>query len=74
MNTETINNTDLPDFLQEQIKVIDGLTKRYNQVCTDFEIEKNCKNQVYFFILKNGYFDEYVEYTKSNPVKPVQNR
>lgn len=64
----------LPDFLKEQLKTIDGLTKRNNQLSQDFEIEKNCKNQAYFFILKNGYFDEYLEYTKENPVEPVQAR
>ena len=74
MNTETIKIIDLPNFLQEQIKVIDGLTKRYNQVCTDFEIEKNCKNQVYHYILKNGLFNDYHNYTKSNPVEPTQDR
>jgi AAA15 family ATPase/GTPase len=64
----------LPDFLKEQLKTIDGLTKRNNQLSQDFEIEKNCKNQAYFFILQNGYFDEYLEYTKDNPVEPVQAR
>ncbi|OCB78459.1 hypothetical protein [Flavobacterium crassostreae] len=64
----------LPDFLKEQLKTIDGLTKRNNQLSQDFEIEKNCKNQAYFFILQNGYFDEYLEYTKENPVEPVQAR
>ncbi|OWP81643.1 hypothetical protein BWK63_04995 [Flavobacterium covae] len=74
MSTKALKQKEMPDFLQEQMKIIDGLTKRYNQVCTDFEIEKNCKNQAYFFILKNGYFEEYVEYTKKNPVELVQNR
>ena len=32
-----------------------------------FEIEKNCKNQAYFFILSYGYFEEYREYCKTHP-------
>lgn len=74
MSTKTNNKKDLPNFILEQIKVIDGLTKRNNQLSTDFEIEKNCKNQAYFFILENGYFDEYVKYSKLNPVTPLQAR
>ena len=68
------NQDRLPDFLKEQMKTIDGLTKRNNQLSEDFEVEKKCKNQAYFFILENGYFNEYVNYTKSNPVQPVQAR
>jgi hypothetical protein len=65
---------NLPDFLKEQLKTIDKLQQRNNMLSSDFEIEKNCKNQAYFFILESGYFDEYVEYTKANPVQPVQAR
>lgn len=72
--TKAIPNNELPQFLQLQLKQIDSLQERNNRLSTDFEIEMNCKNQAYFFILNNGYFDEYVEYTKQNPVKPTQNR
>lgn len=71
---QTNKNQHFPDFLKEQMKIIEGLHKRNNQLSEDFEIEKNCKNQAYFFILRNGYFDEYVEYTKINPVETVQAR
>jgi hypothetical protein len=32
-----------------------------------FEIEKNCKNQAYFFILSCGHFEEYRGYCKTHP-------
>lgn len=32
-----------------------------------FEIEKNCKNQAYFFVLSCGHFEEYREYCKTHP-------
>ena len=31
------------------------------------EIETNCKNNAYFFILKSGYYKQYVEYHKTHP-------
>ena len=72
MNTKTDNNLDLPNFVKTQLEIINNLQKRVNQLNKDFEIEKNCKNQVYFFILEKGYFDEYVEFNKSNPIHPVK--
>lgn len=68
MSTETQKN-NLPEFVKAQIEVVNGLQKRVNQLNKDFEIEKACKNQVYFFILENGYFDEYVKYSKANPIQ-----
>lgn len=68
MNTETINKAELPNFVKEQCKVIDSLQQRVNQLNKAFEIEKNCKNQVYSFILKEGYFDEYVAFNAKNPI------
>lgn len=32
-----------------------------------FEIEKNCKNQAYLFVLSCGHFEEYREYCKTHP-------
>lgn len=32
-----------------------------------FEIEKNCKNQAYFFVLSCRHFEEYREYCKTHP-------
>ena len=32
-----------------------------------FEIEKNCKNLAYFFILSCGHFEEYRGYCKTHP-------
>lgn len=65
---------NLPEFLKAQLEIIDSLQKRINSLTVDFELEKACKNQVYFFILQKGYFDEYAEYSKNNPVKSIQNR
>lgn len=32
-----------------------------------FDIEKACKNQAYAFILSQGHFESYKEYTRENP-------
>ncbi|SNA76262.1 hypothetical protein DK150_370072 [Flavobacterium psychrophilum] len=69
MGTKKNDIVDLPNFVKAQLEIINNLQKRVNQLNEDFEIEKNCKNQVYFFILEKGYFDEYVEYNKEKPVK-----
>ncbi|PDS23804.1 hypothetical protein [Flavobacterium branchiophilum] len=61
---DTKKNLDLPNFVKEQSKIIDSLQKRVNELNNDFEIEKDCKNRVYFFILEKGYFDEYVAYDR----------
>lgn len=34
-----------------------------------FDFEKACKNQVYLFILENGLFDKYKDWSKENPVE-----
>lgn len=68
MSTKT-QKTNLPEFVKAQIEVINSLQNRVKQLNQDFEIEKACKNQVYFFILEKGYFDEYVKYSKENPVQ-----
>lgn len=60
---------ELPEFIKAQFEIINSLQNRVNQLNKDFEIEKNCKNQVYYFILEKGYLDEYREYTKNNPVQ-----
>jgi deoxyadenosine/deoxycytidine kinase len=61
--------TKLPDFVKKQTEIINSLQKRVNQLNRDFEIEKNCKNQAYFFIVENEYFKEFAEYSKKNPIK-----
>lgn len=37
-----------------------------------YNLEKSCKNQAYFFILENGYLDEFKEYCAQNPVKKFE--
>jgi hypothetical protein len=71
LKTETngINTKDLPSFVMEQMELIDVLHKQIQQLQKAFEIEKNCKNQVYYFILENGYFSEYADYTAKKPVQ-----
>jgi len=69
MNAKSNNLNQLPNFVKAQLEIINNLQKRVKQVTNDFEIEKNYKNQVYFFILENGYFDEFVKYTEKNPVQ-----
>ena len=40
--------------------------KSFHELVNDFFIEMDCKNEAYFFILENGYFDEFKEYSKTN--------
>lgn len=65
---------NLPELLKEQLATIDRLQDLNNEVNTSFEIEKARKNNALAFILENDYLDEYMDYTKANPVKPVQER
>lgn len=65
---------DLPELLKEQLATIDRLQNLNNQLSTSFEIEKNCKNNALAFILENDFFNQYLEYTKANPITPVQER
>ena len=60
---------ELPEFIKAQFEIINSLQNRVNQLNKDFEIEKNCKNQVYYFIIEKGYLDEYREYTQNKPVQ-----
>lgn len=68
-NKKENKQIDLPNFVKTQLEIINSLQNRVNQLNKDFEIEKACKNQVYEFIFKNGYFDEYVKFNKSHPVQ-----
>ena len=68
-SAKTQQQTDLPDFVKAQLTVIDSLNAQLQQLANDFNIEKACKNQAYFFILENGLFDQYREYVSRNPVK-----
>lgn len=65
---------DLPELLKEQLTTIDRLQNLNNQLSTSFEIEKNRKNNALAFILENDFFNQYLEYTKANPITPVQER
>lgn len=56
------------DFLKAQFKVIDNLQQSLNSLKDSFEIEKACKNQVYYFILSNGLFDDFKAYAEKNPL------
>lgn len=61
----TVKFSELPEFIKHQFEIINSLQKRVNELNKDFEIEMNCKNEVYGFILSRGYFDEYVEYNRN---------
>ena len=53
------NLLHLNQLQSEQIEIL----QRSNKIETD------CKNQAYFFILNNGYFDEFKTYATQNPIK-----
>lgn len=43
--------------------VINGLYNRpISQLVRDYMVEMDCKNQAYYFILSNGYFDAFRQY------------
>lgn len=53
-------------FIAEAQKVLDTLIenlpnvqKMYEELNNKFEVEKNCKNDAYFFILESGNFHKY---------------
>lgn len=37
------------------------------EIIKNLNIEMSCKNQAYFFILKNGHINEFKEYCAHNP-------
>lgn len=49
------------DFIQVVKEAINEIEIKYNY-------EKNLKNQAYYFILENGYLDDFAEYSRKNPV------
>ena len=49
--------------LLQELKEIESELQRYKQ---DFEIEKNIKNGLYFFILTNDLVDLLKEFRKTN--------
>lgn len=56
------------DFIKAQFKVIDNLQQALNSLKESFELEKACKNQVYYFILSNGLFNDFKAYAENNPL------
>ncbi|OKZ44292.1 MAG: hypothetical protein BHV68_02635 [Bacteroidales bacterium 43_8] len=46
---------------------IKELQKQLDQMTQKFEIEKNCKNQAYYWILSSGNFKRFAEYCKKHP-------
>lgn len=57
------------EIIKQQFEVIECLNRANTELKKAFEIEKNCKNQVYAFIFSKNHFESYKEYTKVNPVK-----
>lgn len=63
---EGIGEIDTESFIAEAQKVIDTLIenlpnvqKMYEEMEEKFEVEKDCKNDAYFFILESGNFYRY---------------
>lgn len=45
----------------------DRQAKERAEIIKQFNIEKSCKNQAYFFILENGHINEFKEYCSRTP-------
>lgn len=57
------------EIIKSQTQIIKSLQDANIRLLRDFEVEKNCKNQVYYFILNAGLLEEYQKYTLQNPVE-----
>lgn len=65
VNNSTITNT----YTHETGKLlseIKELQRQLSQVKQNFEIEKNCKNEAYYFILSNGSFRKFAEFHRTH--------
>lgn len=56
------------DIEKVQSKKINSLTKTNNTLKKDLDLEMRCKNQAYYFILNNGHFEDFREYSKKNAI------
>lgn len=50
------------DTLTNAVNILKGEADRQAEIIKQFNIEKSCKNQAYFFILEGGYIDEFKDY------------
>jgi hypothetical protein len=51
-----------------QSEIINRLNKSNDTLKKDLDLEMRCKNQAYYFILNNGYFEDFREYSKKNAI------
>ncbi len=55
------------------VNYIDELESENEELRKQFQIEKDCKNDAYYFILSNNYLDEFAAFKhgqrKSEPMK-----
>lgn len=49
--------------------ILKGEVKQREELEKACNLEKSCKNQAYFFILKSGYFNEFCDYCKEEPLE-----
>ena len=65
-----VSNRQFEKELQEKQSEFDDrnycLNVSINQLINDFIIEKNAKNKAYYFILQNGYIEQFKEYCASH--------
>lgn len=66
---ETTAKKDGKELFKSQLIFIDLLKKRLELLQKSEQLETDCKNQAYFFILSKGYFDEFREYAKNKPIQ-----
>ena len=61
----------MPSEIQESHKLYrpelreQMMHKSFHELVNDFFTEMDCKNRAYYFILENGYFDEFKNYSQS---------
>lgn len=62
---------DISDTLTNAVNILKSEAARQAneraEIIKQFNIEKACKNQAYFFILENGHINEFKEYCARTP-------
>jgi len=63
-NTFTPNSGDASSIHDKEAEK--DYKRMYLQSQIKFNIEKDCKNQAYFFILSHGLYNQFVNYNRKN--------
>jgi hypothetical protein len=57
----------ISDTLTNAANILKSEAYRQVEIIKEFNVEKSCKNQAYFFILESGHINEFEEYCARTP-------